>query len=181
MARPAAVLERQASWLAPPGEDRRQLVRRDDLELVEGAVARLLVGTPPAELRRVTEPAALHVVVGDLDHQLRPQRLPGKIFPLAPAAHRSGHPPRAGAGLVSAPLFPGVFLERALAIGRHELHQLAPLLVREARAHAYMLELAAVIEEPQQQRSHRSALPALVPAKAGDHAVALPLVLDLEH
>ena len=35
-----------------------------------------LVGPPAAELGGVAEAAALHVVVGDLDHELRPERLP---------------------------------------------------------------------------------------------------------
>ena len=51
----------------------------------------LLVGAPAPELRRVAEAAALHVVVGDLDHQLGPQRLPREILALAPAARRAGH------------------------------------------------------------------------------------------
>ena len=74
--------------LPPPLEDRPKLVRRDDLELGEGAVARLLVRAPAAELRRVPEAHSLHVIVGDLDDQLRAERLPGKILALAPAALR---------------------------------------------------------------------------------------------
>ena len=49
---------------------------RDDFQLIEGAVARALVCAPAAELRCVSEPIALHVVVCDLDDQLRTQRLP---------------------------------------------------------------------------------------------------------
>src|SRR5437660_7620501 len=72
-------------------EDRRQLMRRNDLELVVGAVARFLVRAPSSELRGVTEPAALHVVVGYFDHQLGTQRFPGQILALAPAALGAGH------------------------------------------------------------------------------------------
>src|SRR2546427_12880088 len=66
-------------------------MRRNDLELVVGAVARFLVRAPSSELRGVTEPAALHVVVGYFDHQLGTQRFPGQILALAPAALGAGH------------------------------------------------------------------------------------------
>ena len=70
-------------------EDRRQLVRRHDLELRVGAVARLLVRPPAPELRDVPEAGALHVVVADLGHELRAQRLPGETLARAPAAARA--------------------------------------------------------------------------------------------
>ena len=44
-----------------------------------------------------------------------------------------------------------------------------------------MLERPRVVVEPQQQRAHRAALAALVPAESRHHAVALAFVLDLEH
>ena len=71
--------------------------------------------------------------------------------------------------------------QRIPSIGRQELHQLPPLLLREARADAHMLQRARIVEEPQQQRSHRRLLAFLVPSKAGHHAVAIALVLHLEH
>ncbi len=96
--------------LRPAGENRHQLLRRNDFELGIGAVARLLVGAPSAKLRHVTEAAALHVLVGDFDHQLGPQRLPRQVLALAPAALAARHalldlrrllihaPPRASKG-----------------------------------------------------------------------------------
>ena len=81
---------RRRAASVPVREDRRQLVRRDHLELGEGAVARPLVVAPAAKLRGVAEAAALHVVVGDLDDQLRTERLPGQVLALAPAARCAG-------------------------------------------------------------------------------------------
>ena len=49
---------------------------RNNFQLVVSAIGRLFVGTPSAELRGMAEAVALHVVVGDFDHQFRPQRLP---------------------------------------------------------------------------------------------------------
>ena len=58
------------------GEDRFQLVRRDDFELRVGAIARLLVGAPSPELRHMAEAGALHVLVCDFDYQFGSERLP---------------------------------------------------------------------------------------------------------
>ena len=58
------------------GENRFELVRRDDLKLRVGAIARLLVGAPPSELRHVTEAGALHMLVRDFHNYLGPERLP---------------------------------------------------------------------------------------------------------
>ena len=69
----------------------RQLLRRNDFELGVRAVARLLVRAPPAKLRRVTEAAALHVLVSDFDHQFGTQRLPRQVLALAPAALAARH------------------------------------------------------------------------------------------
>src|SRR5215472_2272463 len=44
-----------------------------------------------------------------------------------------------------------------------------------------MLQGAGSVEEAQQQRADKCALTFLVPAKSCDHAVAIALVLDLEH
>ena len=52
------------------------LFGRHDLELVIGAIDRLLFRAPPAELRCMTEAAALHVVVSDFDDQFGTKRLP---------------------------------------------------------------------------------------------------------
>ena len=58
------------------GEDLHQLLRRNHFELGIGTVARFLIRAPSAKLRHVAEAAALHVLVGHFDDQLRPQRLP---------------------------------------------------------------------------------------------------------
>src|SRR5687767_1778717 len=57
--------------LASGGEDRFQFVGWDDFKLREGAVFRFFVGAPAAELGRVAKALALHVIVRNLDHQLR--------------------------------------------------------------------------------------------------------------
>ena len=91
-----------------PREDLRQLLRRNHFELRVGAVARLLVGAPPAKLRHVAEARALHVLVSDLDHQLGPQRLPRQILALAPAALPARHAlPGSASAMRSAQLFQG--------------------------------------------------------------------------
>src|SRR5207248_1889837 len=72
--------------LSPARENRRQLVRRDDFELIEGALLRLLVEPPAAKLRCVAKTRPLHMVISDLDHQLRTKRFPSEILALAPAA-----------------------------------------------------------------------------------------------
>ena len=71
--------------------------------------------------------------------------------------------------------------ERILAIRRKKFDQLAALLLGEAGADADVLQRARVVEEAEQQRADRGALAFLVPAKTGHHAVAIALVLDLEH
>ena len=58
-----------------------KLLRRHNLELRIGAVAGLLVDAPSPKLRSVPKPAALHVVVGNLDHQFRPQGFPRRSLP----------------------------------------------------------------------------------------------------
>ncbi len=52
--------------LAPGSEDRRQFLRRYNLELIEGAITRAFVVAPAAKLRRMPKPIALHVIVRDL-------------------------------------------------------------------------------------------------------------------
>ncbi len=52
------------------GEDGRELLSRYDLELGEGAIARLLVRPPPAKLSGMAKAPALHVIVGDFDDEL---------------------------------------------------------------------------------------------------------------
>src|SRR5207249_10170138 len=73
---PYTTLFRSPRSLALLREDGCELLRRDDLELRKGAVARILVRAPPAKLGSMAEAAALHVIVGDLDDELGTQRLP---------------------------------------------------------------------------------------------------------
>ena len=82
---------RRTALSAPAAKIAASSCGGDDLELRVGAVARRLVGAPAAELRGVAEARALHVVVGDLDHELGAQRLPREVLALAPAALRARH------------------------------------------------------------------------------------------
>ena len=161
----------------------QQLVRRDDLELSEGAVAPALVGPPAAELRGVAEARALHVIVGDLDHELRAERLPRKILALAPAALGArpalpGPPPPSAIG----PFLPRMAVERRRRGTAPE--------TRPARAALASVKLAqtptccrlpALVVEAEEQRADGVPLAALVPAEAGDDAIAFALVLHLQH
>src|SRR4051812_7987556 len=147
------------------GEDRRELVRRYDLELSERAIGRTLVLAPAPELSGVAEAAPLHVVVGDLRHELGAERLPGEVLPLAPAALRSG-PAMYRLALVRSRLGPGaprMVVERPLAVGREEVDQLATFRRRKARADPDMLQRARVIVEAKQQRADGGAVGILVP------------------
>ena len=158
-------------------------MRRDDLELRVGAVARRLVRPPAPELRGVAEARALHVVVGDLDDELGSQRLPREVLALAPAALRAG-PALAAALRVgrAGPLLPRMIDQRVLAVRRQEGDELAALRVGEARGDADVLERRPRRRRARAAASRRAlALAALVPAKARDDAVALALVLHLEH
>ena len=73
---PGSLPQNANRFLTVSREDLRQLVRRHDLQLIERALVRTLVGAPPAELRRVSKAIPLHVIVRDLNHQLGTERLP---------------------------------------------------------------------------------------------------------
>src|SRR5690349_24799468 len=72
-------------------ENLDDLVWGDYLKLLIGAVFRLLVRPPPAELCGVTEAVTLHVVIRDLHDQLWTQGLPREVLPGTPAALATGH------------------------------------------------------------------------------------------
>src|SRR5215831_13721209 len=72
-------------------EDRAELGRRSDLQLVVAAILGPPVRSPAQERRRVTEAVALQVVVLDLAHALDAQGLPGEVLACAPAALSAGH------------------------------------------------------------------------------------------
>ena len=65
-----------ARRLASRRKDLGDLLRGNDFELIERAIARSLVRPPAAKLRRVPKARALHVIVRDLHDELGPQRLP---------------------------------------------------------------------------------------------------------
>ena len=77
-------------------KDRRELVGRHYLQLLEGAVTRALVVAPPPKLRCVAKSAALHVVVTNLHDKLRTERLPRQVLSGAPAARHAGPSMRLG-------------------------------------------------------------------------------------
>src|SRR5438105_606294 len=123
------------------GENLGQLLRWNYFELVIRAFARPLVFAPSSKLRRVTEPAALHVIVSDFDYKLRTQGFPRQVLVLTPAAQCPGHAmPRFTTRFMLSPMFPGMGRERVLAVWRKVSYKLSPHLVREARADADMLE-----------------------------------------
>jgi hypothetical protein len=59
-----------------PAKNGFQLVRRNNFKLLVGAIAWLFVGTPPPELRHMTEARALHMLVRDFHYQFGSERLP---------------------------------------------------------------------------------------------------------
>src|SRR5215471_8137823 len=103
------------------GEDGSQFLGWDHFELGVGAVAGLFVRSPSAELRHVTEAAALHVLVRNFYYEFGPHWFPGQILALTPAALPARHALRnsgfIGLGSVFRPGFPGVSDERVFTIG----------------------------------------------------------------
>src|SRR5205085_1032090 len=143
-------------------------------------------------LRGMTKPIALHVIVRDLDHELRPQRFPRKIIALAPATHRTGLSLRNSGSfallwmmgrvrLPLGPLTPGMIGDGVVAIRRQKLDQLLAPDVGEARADADVLQLAGVVVQAEQQGTNGALLAAFVPTESGDDTIAFALVLHLEH
>src|SRR5205085_897455 len=131
---------------------------------------------PSAKMRGVPEPAALHVIVFDLSDQFRPQRFPREILPLTPAALAAGD-----ALLASRPMFPRMIRERILPIRREILCKFAASDLCKACTNPNVVQRAIVVEQTQKQRAHRLALACLVPAKTANDAIAIPLMLNLEH
>ena len=79
------------------------------------------------------------------------------------------------------PCAPRVIFERILSIRLEKLHELATFHVGEARADTDMFEISIIVIQAEQKRADGVFISALVPAKSGDDAVAVPLMLDLEH
>ena len=157
----------------------------DDLELRVGAVGGLLVGAPAAELRGVAEAGALHVVVGDLDDELR--RAAAPTTGPCPGSSGSARPGTRCAGRVRARAQPAHSFHgwSSSAFSRYGARNSTSSrrFASVKLAHdADVLQLAGVVVEPEQQRADGACRsPRLVPAEAGDDAVALALVLHLQH
>src|SRR4051794_32960415 len=159
------------------GQHVGQVVGNGLLQLVVAAALRIAVGAPATELGGVPEPPALHVVVGDLDHEVGPQRREAEVLALTPPALRPGHPVRVG-GQELRPAPPRVLFD-----GYDErlelLDQLGPSALGEAGADADVLELPTVVQTQQEAAEQGSLGRArLVLAVAGDHHVGRPFVLD---
>lgn len=58
-------------------KDSGQFLGWDHLKLIVRAVGGLLIRSPAAKLRGVTEARSLHVIVGNFDYKFGAQRLPG--------------------------------------------------------------------------------------------------------
>ena len=97
---------------------------------------------------------------------------PGSRWPDASAAPADGP---------LGPLAPRMAVERALAQRRQLLDQRPASLPRERRRDADVVQVALVVEQPEQQRPDVRAGPVLVPPEPGHDAVGGALVLDLEH
>src|SRR5271170_7211729 len=71
--------------------------------------------------------------------------------------------------------------ESVVTIGIQKSHQFLALDLREARAHADMLQRARIVEQTEQQRTDSRAGASFVPSKSRHDAIAVALMLDLEH
>jgi hypothetical protein len=164
-------------------ENRSQFVWRNNLELCVSAVGWFLIRTPPAKLRQMTETAPLHMFVCDLDDQLGAKRFPRKILIPTPAALTARHAMVAFtvSGCVLGPTFPGMIDKRLSTIGFEKFDKLLTRLVCEASAHTHVLQGAMLVVKTKQQGSHSRSLTFFVPSKTGDDAIAVPLMLDLQH
>ena len=101
----------------------------------------------------VAEAAALHVLVGNFNHQLGTQRLPGQVFALAPAALAAGHATPSFTSLESCSAQPlqGMIGERVPSIRQKKFCELAALLGGKARTNTHVLQCSPIIEEAEQQ------------------------------
>ena len=81
----------QAGMSATVSEDFLQFLRWYNLQLRVSTFVGVFFCSPAAEVSHMTKAIALHVLVSYLDDELGTQRLPGKIFPAAPATFATGH------------------------------------------------------------------------------------------
>src|SRR2546425_8748528 len=135
------------------------------LDLVPGAVLRILVRAEPQEPRPVAKALLLHLVEAHLADDLGPHLVPRQIAALRPARAALGCP----APLLFRPQMP------LLAEWRQQLLELRLERACDPRGVADEVERAVVTEEAQQQGGDpRTARPV-----AHDHAVGGLVVLDL--
>src|SRR5580700_11540672 len=71
--------------------------------------------------------------------------------------------------------------ESVAPIGSQKSHKFLAPGLREARANADVLQRARIVIQAEQKRAHRSAFASFVPSKAGHDAIAVSLMLNLEH
>ena len=134
------------------GQDVGQVELDRPLQLLVGAGLGVAVVPPAPELGGAGAPA-LHVVVGDLDHQLGVQRLEGQVLLGVPARRHAAGDPLGGVGLNQ------VLVARRQPVGGQLVEQLAAPLHRERGRHPDMPEPAPLIVEAQQQGAdHRPLL-----------------------
>ena len=112
----------------------------------------------------MAEPVARHMVVSDLDDQLRLERLPFAAAFRAPAAGPAG-----GLAGETRPR-----LQRAKLSG-----QRLPLVIGDCRGEADVIQEAFRVVETEQLGSHLVAAAQI--SKASDHTVGGPQALDLDH
>jgi hypothetical protein len=134
-------------------ENLSQFLRGDNFQLSIGAVHRLLIVPPSAELRSVTKTIPLHVVVRNFHNQLWAQWFPREVFSLTPSTLAARHALRLVAiGFsVFGPRLPRMRCEGIFAIRSQEVHQLLAFRGAEAGTHSNVLQCAGVIEKTQQQ------------------------------
>src|SRR6202022_2976396 len=71
--------------------------------------------------------------------------------------------------------------ESVVTIGSQKSHQFLTFSLREARTHADVLQRPGAVKQAEQKRSDRRAVASFVPSKASHDAIAVALMLDLEH
>src|ERR1700730_6360540 len=71
--------------------------------------------------------------------------------------------------------------ESVTPIGSQKTHQFLAFTLREASAHADVLQRARSIKQAKQKRADCRSVASFVPSKPGHDAIAIALMLDLEH
>ena len=119
--------------------------------MVIGAVARLFVCSPSAELRDMTEAAALHVIVRDLYHQFGPQWFPRQILAMTPAAlatwHAMGDVAFTGLASVLRPVLPWVSGDRVPSVKVKKFRKFPARLDTETRTNPDVLQSAGLVKQ----------------------------------